>query len=128
MTIERINFTSIPVRDQDRAIDFYTHHMGFEVHTDTEFGEGWRWIFLALPNAQTRLHFARTSELTVSDGQPILALASDDVDADAARWQEAGVEVAAGPGDAPWMEGSRFVLIKDTEGNLVLVESRKAAA
>ena len=32
------------------------------------------------------------------------------------------------PADAPWADGVRFVLLKDSEGNLVLVESRKDAA
>ena len=128
MPIERINFTSIPVEDQDRAIDFYTDHMGFEVQEGAGADEGGQWVFLTLPGHDTRLHFARPSEMQVSEGQPILCLVSSNVDTDAARWASSGVEIAAGPADAPWADGVRFVLVKDSEGNLVLVESRKEAA
>ena len=55
MTISRINFMSIPVADQDRAIAFYTGHLGFEGQTDAPYTDGWRWIFLKLPGADTRL-------------------------------------------------------------------------
>ena len=128
MPITRINFTSIPVEDQDRAIAFYTGHFGFEVETDAAYGEGWRWVFLQLPGDRVRLHFSKTEELSVSEGHPILTLVSDNVDTDAARWAASGVEVAAGPADAPWNDKVRFALVRDSEGNLVLVESGKADA
>ena len=128
MPIQRINFTSIPVEDQERAIDFYTDHMGFDLQPGVDAKEGGQWIFLVLPGHDTRLHFARATEMSVSEGQPILCLVSDNVDTDAARWAASGVEIAAGPADAPWADGVRFVLVKDSEGNLVLVESRKDAA
>ena len=37
MAITRINFQSIPVDDQDRAIAFYTENLGFSVHTDAPY-------------------------------------------------------------------------------------------
>lgn len=124
MTLQRITFTSIPVADQDRALTFYTETMGFSVHTDAPYAEGWRWIFLTLPDAETRLHFARTVEIAVSD-VPALCLVSDDVDAEAARLRALGVDIANGPDDAPWAKGVRWLMIRDTENNLILIESFK---
>jgi len=33
--------------DQDRALAFYRDKLGFEVRTDTDFGEGFRWLEVA---------------------------------------------------------------------------------
>lgn len=128
MPATRINFTSIPVEDQDRALAFFTQQLGFEVGLDAPYSEGWRWIFLTLPGAETRLHFAKRSELTWTEGMPALALVSDDVDADAVRLKEAGVEIVRGPEDTPWTAGVRYLLIRDSEGNVVFLESLKKAA
>ncbi|MEO0990204.1 MAG: VOC family protein [Pseudomonadota bacterium] len=122
--MQRISFVSLPVSDQDRAIDFYTSHLGFAVQTDAPYTEGWRWIFLTLPDAETRLHFARRGEVTFNE-VPALALTTEDVDADCARWRAAGVTITGGPDDAPWQPGVRWATLRDSEGNLVFVESKK---
>lgn len=127
MSVTAINFTSIPVDDQDRAIAFYTGHLGFEVQTDAPYAEGWRWIFLTLPGGGAKLHFARRSELTWAEGMPVLALACADVDALAETLITAGVTVQSGPDDAPWGAPTRWLLIRDSEGNLVFLESLKEA-
>lgn len=127
MATKRINFTSIPVADQDRAIEFYTKHLGFEVQLEAPYDEGWRWIFLTLPGAETRLHFAKRKELQWSEGMPCLALEVDSVDDDAARLSAAGVKITVGPDDAPWAANSRYLLIRDSEDNTVFLESAKGA-
>ena len=123
MTAQRINFVSVPVEDQDRAIAFYRDRLGFELQLDAPYQDGWRWVFMTLPGAQTRLQFARRSELTWAEGVPALALVVGDVDADAARFRDAGVEITHGPEDTPWAQGARFLMIRDSEGNLLLLES-----
>lgn len=126
MSARRILFQSIPVADQDRALAFYSSALGFEVHTDAPYSEGWRWIFLTLPGAETRLHFARASEMS-HQGIPALCLETEDVDADAVRLRDAGVTIEGGPDDAPWAKGVRWLMIRDSEDNLVLLESFKEA-
>ncbi len=42
--IKRIKFLGIPVRDQERALRFYTEKLGFRILTDQEFTEKQRWI------------------------------------------------------------------------------------
>ncbi|MFV2052108.1 VOC family protein [Aliiroseovarius sp. YM-037] len=125
MAITRINFQSIPVDDQDRAIAFYTENLGFKVHTDAPYSDGWRWIFLELPGAETRLQFAARSDMEVH-GKPALCLVCDSVDDEAAKLRDAGVHITDGPDDAPWAPGVRWLMIKDSEGNLVLLESFKS--
>src|SRR3979411_1687857 len=52
--IKQIKFVSIPVADQNRALDFYTEKLGFTIITDQPFDEKQRWIELRVPKAETR--------------------------------------------------------------------------
>ncbi len=124
MAVKRISFQSIPVDEQDRALDFYTRHLGFRVHTDAPSAENWRWIFLALDGAGTRLHFAERKDMDIHD-KPALALEVDDVDALCARLDAAGVRVTNAPQDAPWAPGVRWATLRDSEDNIVFIESFK---
>ena len=124
MAVRRIHFQSIPVADQDRALAFYTSNLGFEVHTDAPYGENWRWIFLTLPGAETRLHFASTSDMSVND-KPALCLVCDCVDDEAEKLRANGAEITNGPDDAPWQPGVRWLMLRDSEDNLILLESFK---
>lgn len=121
--LKRINFQSIPVKDQQRALEFYRDRLGMVVQTDAPYGEGVRWIFMAIPGAQTMVHFAAPDEVTVKDGTPALCLVSDDVDGEAARLEAAGVAMTGGPADAPWQPGVRWAMFRDSEDNLVLIQS-----
>lgn len=42
--IRGVKIVSIPVSDQDRALEFYTDKLGFKVATDQPMGDGKRWI------------------------------------------------------------------------------------
>ena len=53
--IKQIKFVSIPVADQNRALDFYTDKLGFTIITDQPFDEKQRWIELRIPKAETHL-------------------------------------------------------------------------
>jgi lactoylglutathione lyase len=124
MALRRISFQAIPVKDQDRAIAFYRDVLGFELQTDVPYEEGWRWIFMGLPGSDARIHFARDGEIVVRD-KPVLALVADDVDADCAAWEAKGARVTSAPQDAAWMPGVRWATIRDSEDNVIFVESWK---
>jgi len=51
--IKGIKFVGIPVRDQDRALEFYTERLGFTVLTDQPSNHKQRWIELRIPGAET---------------------------------------------------------------------------
>ena len=56
--IKAVKFVSIPVRNQDRALEFYTAKLGMTVMTDQPMGPdpgAQRWIELAIPGAETRV-------------------------------------------------------------------------
>ena len=53
--IKAVKFVSIPVTDQDRALEFYTGKLGFRVITDSPFDATQRWIELGIPRADTKV-------------------------------------------------------------------------
>ena len=119
---DNIHFQSIGVVDMIRARDFYRDTLGFEVERDNPHGEG-RWIFMALPGARTLLHFDQQDRLTPQD-KPALILATGDVDAACEVLRARGVEPLNGPSDAPWEPGIRWAMIHDSEGNLILLQTK----
>ena len=58
--IRGIKLISVPVKNQDSALKFYTDSLGFKVTTDQEFIKGGqRWIELSIPGADTGLSLSR---------------------------------------------------------------------
>lgn len=120
--IKRIKFLGIPVKDQDRALRFYTEKLGFRILTDQEFKENQRWIELSIPGAETGVslftpqgHEDRVGTFVNSSWEV------DDVDKAYNELLGRGVEFAGPPQKQPW--GS-FVMMKDSEGNQIVLASR----
>lgn len=126
MAMQRINFVSLPVDDNQRALEFYRDALGMEVATDADYGPGGRWIFLKVPGADTMLHFVQRGEVGVAPDRPALYLVCDDADAEAERLKDAGIPLHSGPDTAPWDPTVRWVMIEDSEGNLVLLQSSQS--
>jgi len=97
-----IQFAELPVFDQSRARDFYANHLGCEVIADVPMGaDGWRWLELRFPNAQTTLHFVHRADDQPSK-EPVLVLIERDVPATVARLRSEGVTILSGPAPAPY--------------------------
>ena len=56
-----IGTITVQVTDQDRALEFYTQKLGFEVRSDQPMGPGQRWIEVAPKGAQTRILLYKAS-------------------------------------------------------------------
>jgi predicted enzyme related to lactoylglutathione lyase len=113
--IKAVKFASIPVRDQDKALEFYTQKLGLKVVTDSLFDGKQRWIELAIPRAETKL------VLWTGDGQDKMiggfmnvAFCADDVEATAKEMKAKGVEFVQEPKKADWGTAAIF---KDVDGN-----------
>lgn len=114
--IKAIKFVSIPVRNQDKALDFYTKALGFGIVTDQPMGPGQqRWIELKVPGAESKVvlftpdgHEDRIGTFT---GVSFLA---DDVAKTHAELVKQGVEFAQPPTSQPW---GTFAIFKDVDGN-----------
>ena len=121
--IKHIKFVSIPVRDQNRALDFYTEKLGFTIITDQPFDEKQRWIELRVPKAETRvvLFTMDGDEQRIGSIMPA-TFACDDIAQTYTELSARGVEFLGEPQKQHW--GS-FAVFKDSEGNrFVLSESR----
>jgi catechol 2,3-dioxygenase-like lactoylglutathione lyase family enzyme len=92
-TVTQVGTVMVPVADQDRAIEFYTEKLGFELRSDTPFGEGMRWVEVAPAGAATTVALVTPMEGQEVGVESRIAFTSNDVDADHAALREAGVDV-----------------------------------
>lgn len=113
--ITQVKFVSVPTRDQNRALKFYTEKLGFEVATDQAFDSAQRWIELRIANSATRVvlftpkdHESRIG--TFFNG----SFACDDVEATHRQLSARGVEFNGPPEKQPW---GTFAIFKDPDGN-----------
>ena len=120
--IRTIKFASIPVKDQQRALEFYTQKLGFTIITDQPFGEGQRWIELGIPGAETRvvLFTADVHKDRIGTFQNIV-FGSENVEKTYSELAGRGVEFLQPPKKEPWGTSSVF---KDSEGNQFVLSSR----
>jgi catechol 2,3-dioxygenase-like lactoylglutathione lyase family enzyme len=92
-TVTQIGTVMVPVADQDRAIEFYTQKLGFELRADTPFGNGDRWVEVAPAGASTTVALVTPMEGQGVGVESRIAFTSRDCDADHATLREAGVDV-----------------------------------
>ena len=113
--IKRIKFTSIPVADQNRALDFYTEKLGFTIITDQPFDEKQRWIELRIPKAETRvvLFTAKGDEKRIGTFMN-MSYECDDIDESYRTLRDRGVEFESPPKKECW---GTYAIFKDSEGN-----------
>jgi len=114
--IKKINFQSVPVTDQARALEFYTKQLGFSVFTDQRMGD-MRWIELKVANAETKLVLHLTPGHVPDENSPGVAFSADDVEKTYAELRERGVEFIQPPKKEPWGE---YAIFLDSEGNRCL--------
>jgi predicted enzyme related to lactoylglutathione lyase len=94
--IKQIKFISIPVADQNRALDFYTDKLGFTIITDQPFDEKRIGSFMNM------------------------SYVCDDIDKTYAEMKKRGVEFEGQPQTQPW---GRYAMFKDSEGNRFVLGS-----
>ncbi len=113
--LKGIKFVGIPVRDQEKALRFWTEVIELQVATDQPFGDGLRWIELRIPGAKTGL------VLFTPEGHEdrigtfhSISFVVDDVEKTYRAWSARGVEFAQPPKKEPWGTSALF---KDPDGN-----------
>lgn len=118
--IRGVKFASVPTRDQDRGIEFWTERVGFRVLTDQPFDERQRWIELTIPGSSTGLVLF-TAEGQEPGGLSNVAFYADDVVATCEEMKARGVEFEQEPRVAEWGTSAIFL---DGEGNRFVLSSR----
>ena len=121
--IRGIKLISIPVRNQDVALKFYTEALGLKVKTDQEFiAGGQRWIELSVPGADTGLSpfTPEGHEDRIGTFQPI-SFWCDDVFQTAEALRQRGVKFFQDPKKESWGTSAIF---EDLESNKFVLSSR----
>ena len=121
--IKSVKFVSIPVRNSDTALKFYTEKLGFQIATDQPMGPGQRWIELRIPGAETRVVLFTPAGHEDRIGSFVnLSFCADDVEKTYAELSARGVEFVAPPKKEAW---GVSVLFKDADGNTLHLGSAR---
>ena len=121
--IKRIKFLSVPVRDQDRALDFYVNTLGFMLVTDQPMGPGMRWIEVRPPKGETGVALFtppgwedRVGTFSGSSWE------CDDVQKTYEELVAKGVEFVKPPQKQAW---GVMAIMKDSEGNQIVLSTSR---
>jgi catechol 2,3-dioxygenase-like lactoylglutathione lyase family enzyme len=120
--IRGIKFVSIPVRDQDAALKFFTEKLGFKVTTDQPMTETQRWIELMIPGADSGLALFTPEgyENPIGEFQSV-SFWCEDVFATAKVLKSKGVQFEVEPKKEEWRTTAVF---KDVDENKFVLSSR----
>ena len=107
----------LPVKDLDRAIEFYTKKLGWEVTMDAPMGEGARWVTVAPKGEKTEFSLmVEGPEFSRKAGENSgIIIEVDDVRASHTALEASGVEFTEAPRVEPW---GGWAMFKDSEGNV----------
>ena len=113
--IKQIKFVSVPVANQDRALDFYTEKLGFTIITDQRFDDKQRWIELRVPKAEKRVVLFTTDDDKNRIGTFMnMSYTCDDLQKTYEELRKRGVEFENPPKKEHW---GNFAIFKDSEAN-----------
>ena len=123
--ITEVRTIGVPVRDQDKALQFYTTVLGFDTRMDVSIATGMRWIEVAPPGAGTSIALVLEHDGVPAGVETGIRLTTADADADRATLVARGVdadEVLRWPGVPPMFafrdqDGNGLELVQELSGN-----------
>ncbi len=123
--IDRVGTVCLFVQDQERAKEFYTKVLGFELRTDAPLypGAQARWISVAPKGAETEVILYLPDEnwehyrQVVGKSQALTFVVAD-INKFHADLKAKGVKFLQEPDKQPW---GTFAIFQDSEGNGLLV-------
>ena len=128
----KVTLISIPVRDQEKALEFYTEKLGFIKKKDAPLGGGNRWLTVVSPEWQdgpelvlepAPNHFEPSKvyqDALMDAGIPWTQFDVDNVEDEYNKLLKKGVEFSIKPTE---MGTVKFAVLNDTCGNYIqLVE------
>ena len=118
--LSHIHSINVPVKDQAKAVEFYTTKLGFKVICDSEIPEmNQRWIELQVGDSNTAI------SLFTSQGQENLvgkfnniSFATNDIDKTVAELKAKGVSFCQEVAEVFW---GRMALFLDLDGNVFCI-------
>jgi predicted enzyme related to lactoylglutathione lyase len=119
--IKAVKFVSIPVKDQNKSLDFYTKKLGFQILTDQPFGNQ-RWIELSIPGADTGVVlFTPPGQEDRIGSFANISFVCDDIQKTYEELRARGVEFQQPPKKESWGTSAIF---KDVDGNTFVMSAR----
>jgi catechol 2,3-dioxygenase-like lactoylglutathione lyase family enzyme len=125
-TLTNIGVAMFAVSDQDAAIAFYTEKLGFELRSDTRFGENgdMRWVEVAPPGSTARL--ALNPPMGGQPGGSGIGVETTDVLGEHARLTAiGGIDLDPEPMRTPG--APLLFMLRDPDGNHIAVVEAPAA-
>lgn len=122
--ISHVKLVSIAVTDQDKALDFYTNKLGFEVVVDEPFNTSnrARWIELKPPEGQTRIVLLKAERNDPRVGRlSNIVFTADDVEKTYFDLKTRGVQFKEPPNKQHW---GMFTQFTDLDGNTFVLASK----
>ncbi len=123
--ITDVRTVSVPVSDQERALDFYQSKLGLEKRLDATFGVGRRWIEVAPPGSQTTLALVPPGPGERAGIDTGIRLTTSDAEAEYADLKARGVDVD--PEITRWPGVPPMFGLRDPDGNILRLIEQTAA-
>lgn len=126
----KIKVVGIPVRDQEKALKFYTEKLGFIKKTDLPLGGGNRWLTVVSPEEQdgpelllepAPNHFEPSKvyqDAIKEAGMPYTQFRVENVETEYEQLKSKGVEFKMEPTE---MGTSKVAMFDDTCGNYMMI-------
>ena len=120
--IRGVKFVSIPVRDQKRAIEFWTEKVGLRIVTDRPFDDKQRWVELGVPGNPVSLVLFQMQGWDDRIGKLMnVTFYSEDVPKTYQDLSARGVEFLQAPKKESWGTSAIF---KDQDGSQYVLSSK----
>ena len=124
--ISHVHSTTVVVKDQDAALDFYTNSLGFEVAIDQPMGPEMRFLTVRPKGAVTEIVLAHESwggEFGKLGGPTGVSFVTRDIVATFKTYSGKGVRFKGEIESMPW--GDRAVWFYDQDGNEFFLNETK---
>lgn len=122
MAITQVQLFSLPVRDQDRARDFYVDVLGFRLVRDVATPD-MRWVQVAPQGGGAAITLVTWFPSMPAGSVKGTVLETDDLDGDVAAFRARGLTIEGGIQEQPW---GRFVTFEDPDGNGLVLQATTA--
>jgi catechol 2,3-dioxygenase-like lactoylglutathione lyase family enzyme len=125
--LKKLNYATLFVRDQDKALDFYVNTLGFEKRGDNTLPGGPRFLTVGLPGQNVEIVLWKGTPVTPKDAAPggsggAWALETDDCQKEFEQLASRGVKFEqAKPVEA---YGAVYATFADPDGNRFMIQSR----
>lgn len=120
------HIVTVYVDDQEKARDFYTNKLGFELKQDTDYGNGTRWLTVISPRQpeiEIQLALPEFDEQRIAQQaaykarRPFMSFATDDLQAEYESLKDREVSFTSAPQEQPY--GGIDAVFDDTCGNII---------